>query len=494
MGDRPRPSRALAADRHRLRPATAGAWSRRELLRVVAGATALLGPSDVHAAEAALPLRPLRVVRTDSTFEREPLLRPFGFKGGYMTEIWQAVVRVESASGRSRIGLGTQNVLWSDAAVFASRSEAAGNAVMYAVTEKALALAREAGPVGTPLELLDRVLEPAHAYACAVTGRPDLRKTFALNALVPVDNAAWLLHADENGISGFDAMVPAEFHPALTSRHRLVAAIPLMAYAVPVAEIRAAVEQGFFFMKVKIGQPGTQEEMLERTRRGSPRSTRPRRAGTPHTKDGQPALLLRRQRPLREQGHAPAPPRPRPGDRRVRSDRDRRGAVPGGARGRGRRPPRAPRRRRERPHRRGRGATDRAGLRRDRAQAHRQDPQHDPAHRPAGPRARRAVLLRRPDGEPDPGRLEQDHRGAARARSPGSRSASWRPTATRTTGTGRRCAATTRARGRWTLPDKGVFRLDPDFYARSGGIFERSRTTRRCSAGPERSPGGARPE
>jgi hypothetical protein len=26
----------------------------------------------------------------------------------------------------------------------------------------------------------------------------------------------------------------------------------------------------------------------------------------------------------------------------------------------------------------------------------------------------------------------------------------------------------------WTLPEKGVFRLDADFYARSGGIFERS--------------------
>jgi hypothetical protein len=26
----------------------------------------------------------------------------------------------------------------------------------------------------------------------------------------------------------------------------------------------------------------------------------------------------------------------------------------------------------------------------------------------------------------------------------------------------------------WTLPEKGVFRLDADFHARSGGIFERS--------------------
>jgi L-alanine-DL-glutamate epimerase-like enolase superfamily enzyme len=37
-----------------------------------------------------------------------------------------------------------------------------------------------------------------------------------------------------------------------------------MAYNVPINEIQAAVDQGYFFMKIKIGQPGTQEEMLEK--------------------------------------------------------------------------------------------------------------------------------------------------------------------------------------------------------------------------------------
>jgi len=37
-----------------------------------------------------------------------------------------------------------------------------------------------------------------------------------------------------------------------------------MAYAIPVNEIEDAVNQGYFFMKIKIGQPGTQEEMLEK--------------------------------------------------------------------------------------------------------------------------------------------------------------------------------------------------------------------------------------
>jgi L-alanine-DL-glutamate epimerase-like enolase superfamily enzyme len=37
-----------------------------------------------------------------------------------------------------------------------------------------------------------------------------------------------------------------------------------MAYGIPVEEITAAVDAGYFFMKIKIGQPGTQAEMLEK--------------------------------------------------------------------------------------------------------------------------------------------------------------------------------------------------------------------------------------
>jgi len=270
----------------------AGGWTRRDLLRTAASAPLAFASSPgthlrIEASAAQETRSSTRIRRTDSTFEREPLIRPFGFKGGYMSEIWQTAVRVEADSGAGRIGIGTQNVLWSDAEAFASRSEAAGNALMYAVTERALALARDAGPFASPLDLQDTILEPLHAYARAVTGRAGLRKTFTLNALVPVDNAAWLLHADANGITGFDAMVPPEFRPALASRHPLVAAIPLMAYAVPVPEIRAAAEQGYFFMKIKIGQPGTQGEMLEKDKaRLSEIHAAIGSIETPHTKDG----------------------------------------------------------------------------------------------------------------------------------------------------------------------------------------------------------------
>jgi hypothetical protein len=115
-----------------------------------------------------------------------------------------------------------------------------------------------------PVELLDTIFDDVYAYGQKITGNPDLRKTFALNALVGADNAAWLLYAAENGIENFDDLIPMEFRPALSRRHGAVAGIPLMAYNVPISEIEQAAADGYFFLKIKIGQPGTQEEMLEK--------------------------------------------------------------------------------------------------------------------------------------------------------------------------------------------------------------------------------------
>jgi L-alanine-DL-glutamate epimerase-like enolase superfamily enzyme len=205
----------------------------------------------------------ITISKVNSNFEREPLIRPFGFKGGYMTEIWQSASRMESSSGAHGIGLCTQNVLWSDAQVFAAHCESGGNALMYAMTEQALQLANGRS-FTSPVELLGALFPEVFEFGKKITSNPRLRKTFALNALVGVDNAAWLLYAKENGITTFDAMVPADCRPALSHKHEKVAGIPLMAYGIPIEEIKAATDQGYFFMKIKIGQPGTQEEMLEK--------------------------------------------------------------------------------------------------------------------------------------------------------------------------------------------------------------------------------------
>ena len=206
---------------------------------------------------------PITISRVGSNFEREPLLRPFGFKGGYQTEIWQSVARLESEGGKRGVGLCTQGVLWSDAHVFAAHTESGGSALMYAVTE--WALQRLKGQrFNDPIELLEANRHAVYAYAKKITEHPGLRETFALNALVGVDFAAWLLYARERGITRFDDLIPAAYRPALAARHTKVASIPLMAYGIPIEELKAAVDAGYFFMKIKLGQPGTQAEMLEK--------------------------------------------------------------------------------------------------------------------------------------------------------------------------------------------------------------------------------------
>ena len=208
----------------------------------------------------------IKIRSARSNFEREPLIRPFGFKGGYMTEIWQSASMLESESGTKKVGLCSQSVLWSDASVFASHSESGGNALMYAMTEFALSLIK--GKTYTsPIELLDEVLEPVYDYGKKITNNNQLRETFALNALVSVDNAAWLLFAEENNITSFDDMIPEDYKATLSYHHDKVASIPLMAYTIPISEIKEAVDDGYFFMKIKIGQPGTQEEMLEKDKK-----------------------------------------------------------------------------------------------------------------------------------------------------------------------------------------------------------------------------------
>lgn len=208
-------------------------------------------------------LNNITLSKVSSDFERDPLIRPFGFKGGYMSEIWQAVTMMENPSGIRTTGLGTQSVLWSDAKVFANNSEAAGNAMMFAMTNHAMEMIK-GHSFNNPIELLEDIYEDVYAFGKSITGKPDLRKTFALNALVAVDNAAWLLFAEENDIQNFDDLIPDIYKPALSYHHKKVASIPLMSYSVPIKEIKDAADQGYFFMKIKIGQPGTQEEMLQK--------------------------------------------------------------------------------------------------------------------------------------------------------------------------------------------------------------------------------------
>lgn len=240
-------------------------WSRRSFIKTagIAGGVVSALPSYSFKSTNMSVKKTITITNTDSNFEREPLIRPFGFKGDFMSEIWQNIVCLKSQSGIQKVGLGSQNVLWSDANIFSNISESGGNALMYAITQYALKLIKGSS-FNSPIQLLDDILDEVFEYAKKITNNPDLRKTFVLNALVSVDNAAWLLYTAENNISSFDDMIPQEYRAALSYRHKEVASLPSMAFTIPISEIKQAADDGYYFMKIKIGHPGTQKEMLEK--------------------------------------------------------------------------------------------------------------------------------------------------------------------------------------------------------------------------------------
>ncbi|MDQ4139371.1 MAG: L-alanine-DL-glutamate epimerase [Bacteroidota bacterium] len=209
------------------------------------------------------PFKTITVTRTDSNFEREKLIRPFGFKGGYLTELWQTVSKLESTSGNSGIGLATQSVLYADADLFATHSEAGGNALKYALTEKALQLVKQT-PFTTPVELVEKILPEAMRLGQTITGKKDLSPIFTYIALVSLDNAAWVLYAAENKFKTFDEMVPEAFRKALSARGNKIAIMYQIPYGMPMDDLKKAAREGYFVFKIKSGEPGTQAEMLQK--------------------------------------------------------------------------------------------------------------------------------------------------------------------------------------------------------------------------------------
>ena len=201
-------------------------------------------------------------MNVDSNFEREPLIRPFGFKGIYQNEFWVSAALINDETGIRHVGLQTQCLAWSDLDVFLAHSEAAGNLLLHNTLEYALQQVK-GQQFKNPIELQDAIIKDVHRYAQLITSNNNLRMTFTLSSMVALDNALWMIHSQKNGYKNFDEMIPLEYRKALSFRHQYVAHIPLMAYAIPLEEIKQAVDQWYFFMKIKIGRPGTQEEMLE---------------------------------------------------------------------------------------------------------------------------------------------------------------------------------------------------------------------------------------
>lgn len=238
----------------------------------------------------------MRISGSSFTYERHSLRHPVGFKGRLTRELWQSVVSLRAADGSGSYGTGVQSVLWSDAEVFAAHDETLVNAMMLLATGHAAGLA-----VGLewddPLALLDRLLAPVHEHARRIACRSSLRPTFTLNALVPLDVAAWILFARSRGGRDFDGLVPKRFRPLLGHRHRELAQIPLISYAIPLDEVEGLLRQGHGILKIKIGNDpggdGDRARMLDWDRRRLEEIHRlAERFETPYTDSGRVLYYL----------------------------------------------------------------------------------------------------------------------------------------------------------------------------------------------------------
>src|SRR5258706_14283961 len=144
--------------------------SRRDFIKAsaLAGAAGLTGV--YSKATSSVTSKTIAIKSVNSNFEREPLVRPYGFKGGSISEIWQTASQMQSESGNKRIGLCSQSVLYSDPGVFASHSEAAGNALMFALSDKALHMIKQTN-FATPIDLLAKIVPWVMAEGTRITGR-----------------------------------------------------------------------------------------------------------------------------------------------------------------------------------------------------------------------------------------------------------------------------------------------------------------------------------
>ncbi|MBQ6999180.1 MAG: L-alanine-DL-glutamate epimerase [Clostridia bacterium] len=188
----------------------------------------------------------IQIIKSNCCYEKEPLKTAFGFKGSALTGLWQTVVRLETDK-HTGIGVGVQSVLWSDAAVYHEFGEEIGNQMMFELTEYAVRLC-EGMAIEHPFELIDAIFPEVYSYAKVITKTQNLRKTFVLNSLVPLDFAMWQLWAKENSKAEFDNVCTFD------GKHQTTLAnIPLITYNMPIEDVSFMAENGTALFKIKIG-------------------------------------------------------------------------------------------------------------------------------------------------------------------------------------------------------------------------------------------------
>ena len=197
----------------------------------------------------------MRIDKSYCAFEREALKTAFGFKGNALTYLLQSSV-VLTDGDMTGVGVGVQSVLWSDAGVFKTYGEDEGNRMMFAVTE--LATKKIQGEsFDTPKDIIPFVFDDCYKLACEITGMK-VSATFVLNALVPLDFAAWMLYAKTGGKTDFD-----DIYKGVCKNNKL-ANIPLITYGTKLEDVVEMAKAGTCIFKVKIGSDPDKDGDLDK--------------------------------------------------------------------------------------------------------------------------------------------------------------------------------------------------------------------------------------
>ena len=223
-----------------------------------------------------------------TAFENEPLKTAFGFKGNALTYLTQSAVYLGDGE-RFGVGVGVQSVLWSDAVVFSTFGEDRGNEFMYSVTKRAVETLIEK-EFETPAQAILAVIPDCLEYARTITGI-DVKQTFVLNALVPVDMALWMLYAKENSLECFDDIYKGKV------RNKRLANIPLITYNTDISDVVRMAEEGTCIFKIKIGsdpdRDGDRDKMLAWDKaRAKAIHDALSRVSTPYTESGRPVYYF----------------------------------------------------------------------------------------------------------------------------------------------------------------------------------------------------------
>jgi len=200
----------------------------------------------------------IKIEKAASAYEPELFKTAFGFKGNKLTGVWQTVVMLSDGK-EVGMGLGVQSVLWSDRSVFVKFGEEKSNSLMFSITEHALNMIVER-EFSSAKEITDYVFDSCFAYAKQITGM-NVTETFVLNALVPLDMAAWHLFARLSHADSFDFIYKG------VGRCEKLANIPLITYGTPVDDVLRMAEDGICIFKIKLGSDpdgdGDLQKMLE---------------------------------------------------------------------------------------------------------------------------------------------------------------------------------------------------------------------------------------